>query len=292
LGNRANHRNKFIKKYTKPMTDPIKDLNDHYILCGAGRTGFHIAEEFYYRRMPLVVVEHHPEVIANLQASLPDSNDGIYFIEGDATEDEALIQAGIKRAKGLFTAMGDDKDNLFVILSARSLNPRVRIVTRVDDERLNRSKMEKAGADKVISTNAIGGLRAASEMIRPSVVRFLDQMVHVSDKSKTLRFTELPLIDIKTPELVELIKASQIDGEHAHKLTIKDIGRYTGLLVVAIKSSDHEDDGLRADDEQDDFLERQRRYRFTPRGDVGLEINDVLVVIGTQDKLDEVTGRG
>ncbi|MCB0162599.1 MAG: potassium channel protein [Anaerolineae bacterium] len=273
------------------MTDPIKDLKGHYILCGAGRTGFHIAEELYHRRIPLVVVEHHPDVIAALKARLPDTSEGVYFIEGDATEDEALLQAGIKRAKGLFTAMGDDKDNLFVILSARSLSPRIRIVTRVDDERLNRSKMEKAGADKVISTNAIGGLRAASEMIRPSVVRFLDQMVHVSDKSKTLRFTELPLVDIRTPELAELIKASQLDGEHAHKLTIKDIGRYTGLLVVAIKSLDQEDYGSIAADEPDDFLQRQHRYRFTPRGDVGLEINDVLVVIGTQDKLDEVTGR-
>lgn len=272
------------------MTDPIKALTGHYILCGAGRTGSHIAEEFYYRRIPLVVVEHLPEAIAGLKASLPDSNEGIYFIQGDATEDEALIQAGIKHAQGLFTTMGDDKDNLFVILSARSLNPTVRIVTRVDDERLNRSKMEKAGADKVISTNAIGGLRAASEMIRPSVVRFLDQMIHASDKSKTLRFTELPLLAIKTPELVKLIKASQLDGEHAHKLTIKDIGRHTGLLVVAIKSTHHEDDRSISENDQDDILERRRRYRFTPRGDVALEINDVLVVIGTQDKLDEVTG--
>lgn len=272
------------------MTDSLENLQHHYILCGAGRTGFHIAEEFYHRRKPLVVIEHRSDVIANLKAGLPDAHGGIYFVEGDATEDEALIQAGIKRAQGLFTAMGDDRDNLFVILSARSLNPRIRIVTRVDDERLNRSKMEKAGADKVISTNAIGGLRAASEMIRPSVVRFLDQMVHVSDKTKTLRFTELPLTAIKTPELAALIQASQLDAEHAHKLTIKDIGRYTGLLVVAIKSPDHDHDDIRAENEPDDVLERQRRYRFTPRGDVGLEMNDVLVVIGTQDKLDEVTG--
>ena len=149
--------------------------------------------------------------------------------------------------------------------------------------------MEKAGADKVVSTNAIGGLRAASEMIRPSVVRFLDQMAHVSDKSKTLRFTDLALNDIKTPELVELIKASRLDGEDAHKLTIKDIGRYTGLLVVAIKSLEHAEDNVYEED--DEFVERQRRYRFTPRGDSHIESNDILMVIGTQDKLDEVTGK-
>ena len=149
--------------------------------------------------------------------------------------------------------------------------------------------MEKAGADKVVSTNAIGGLRAASEMIRPSVVRFLDQMAHVSDKSKTLRFTDLALNDIKTPELVELIKASRLDGEDAHKLTISDIGRYTGLLVVAIKSPDHAEDDI--DNDDDEFVERQRRYRFTPRGDSAIESNDILMVIGTQDILDEVMGK-
>lgn len=271
----------------------LKALKDHYILCGAGRTGAHIAEEFFYRRLPLVVVEHNPDVIDHLKDSLPDTDGDIFFVEGDATEDEALEEAGIKRAKGLITAMGDDKDNLFVILSARSLNSRILIVTRVDDERLNRSKMEKAGADKVISTNAIAGLRAASEMIRPSIVRFLDQMAHVSDKSKTLRFTELPLSEIKTPELVELIKASQHAGEDAYRLTIKDIGRYTGLLVVAIKSSGYlnSEDATEANDEVDEFLERQRSYRFTPRGDVVLQSSDILVVIGTQDKLDEAKGK-
>lgn len=275
------------------MNDAIKKLKGHYILCGAGRTGFHIAEEFFYRRTPLVVIEYNAKVLNHLEESLPTPNDYIFFVKGDATEDEALIQAGIEQAQGLITAMGDDKDNLFVILSARSLNANIRIVTRVDDERLNRSKMKKAGADKVISTSATGGLRAASEMIRPSTVGFLDQMAQVSDKSKTLRFTELPLSEIKIPELVELIKASQVDDENAYRLRIKDIGRYTGLLVVAIKSSDNpdENDPDEDDDNFDNFVKRQRRYRFTPRGDVALESNDVLVVIGTQDKLDEVTGK-
>ncbi|MCB0211320.1 MAG: potassium channel protein [Anaerolineae bacterium] len=271
------------------MTDAIKELKGHYILCGAGRTGFHIAEEFYYRRIPVVVVEYSAEVINHLRDKLSGADGTIFFVQGDAAEDEILEQAGVKRAQGLIASLSDDKDNLFIILSARSLNPKIRIVSRVDEERLNRSKMEKAGADRVVSTNAIGGLRAASEMIRPSVVRFLDQMTHVSDKSKTLRFTELSLNDIKTPELVELIKASRLDGEDAHKLTIKDIGRYTGLLVVAIKSLEHAEDNVYEED--DEFVERQRRYRFTPRGDSHIESNDILMVIGTQDKLDEVTGK-
>lgn len=275
------------------MSDAIKKLKGHYILCGAGRTGFHIAEEFFYQCTPLVVIEYNAEVLNHLEESLPTPNDYIFFVKGDATEDEALIQAGIRQAEGLITAMGDDKDNLFVILSARSLNANIRIVTRVDDERLNRSKMEKAGANKVISTSTIGGLRAASEMIRPSTVGFLDQMAQVSDKSKTLRFTELPLSEIKMLELVELIKASQLDDENAYKLTIKDIGRYTGLLVVAIKSVHHPNGASieEDDDDFDNFVKRRRRYRFAPRGDVALESNDILVVIGTQDKLDEVTGK-
>ena len=268
------------------MVERINCLKNHYILCGAGRTGYHIAVEFVRRQVPFVVIDHSQTTLENLQKKLGQRGVDLLFVRGDGTEDEVLEQAGIQRARGLITAMGDDKDNLFAVLTSRSLNPNLRIVARVNDERLNRSKLEKAGADKVVSTNIIGGLRTASEMVRPDVVEFLDQMVQATEKDKTLRFTELPLTEIKIPELARLIEASQQDDETAYSLRIQDIGRYTGLLVVAVKVPD-----LDSDDEPDDFLEKRRRYRFTPRGDVILEKDDILVVIGTQDKLDEVRGK-
>ena len=140
--------------------------------------------------------------------------------------------------------------------------------------------MLKAGADRVVSSNLIGGMRIASEMIRPEVVKFLDQMLRVSEKEKTLRFTELPLDRLKIPALVELLVASQ---SGAGRLCIRDIGKYTGLLVVAIKSPEVEDNI------PDDVFQMRKRYRFTPRGDVELHPSDILVVIGTQVQLDEVT---
>jgi Trk K+ transport system NAD-binding subunit len=124
----------------------------------------------------------------------------------------------------------------------------------------------------------------ASEMIRPEVVSFLDQMVRVVEKKKTLRFTELPLSEIKVPQLRQLVEES--DHQAGHELTINDIGRYTGLLVVAIKARDEGHiAGLEA---RDDIAIARKRYRFTPRGDEKLLSDDILVVIGTQENLDEV----
>jgi Trk K+ transport system NAD-binding subunit len=262
----------------------IGGLADHYILCGAGRVGFYIAREFLRRRAACVVIDEDAGSLAALQEKLDDQAGHLHYIQGDATEEEALEAAGVSRARGLITAMGDDKDNLFVILTARSLNPGIRIVTRVNQE-TNREKLEKAGADKVISTNMIGGLRTASEMIRPEVVKFLDRMVQVTEKTKSIHFTQLPLTDIKTPELVQLLEAAKQDG-NAPKIYVRDIGKYTGLLVVAIKAAERE--GPDEDADGNDFYDWRRRYRFTPRGDVELESDDILVVVGTQDKLDEV----
>ena len=260
----------------------------HYILCGIGRTGAHIAEEFVRRHLPLVVVENNADTILDLKEKLALAGElQPEFVQGEATADETLQQAGIEQARGLIATMGDDKDNLFVVLTARSLNSRIRIITRVNDERLNRAKMLKAGADKVLSTSQIGGLRAASELIRPSVAKFLEQIVHLTDKTKTLRFSELPVIDIKQPALVQIMRRRRNDDIIAG-LTIKDIGQHTGLLVVAIKSGDHIDHAHHPTAE-DHW--HHNRYRFTPRGNEVLHDDDILVVIGTQDKLDEARGQ-
>ena len=263
------------------MTTRIAQLNHHYILCGAGRTGLDIIDRFYELDATFVVVENNTDALHHVLEYARSHQRELLYVQGDATEDETLISAGIERAKGMISALSDDKDNLFATLTARSLNPNLRIVTRVEDEKSNSEKMLKAGADRVVSSNLIGGMRIASEMIRPEVVKFLDQMLRVSEKEKTLRFTELPLHRIKIPALVKLLDASQSGGE---RLCIRDIGKHTGLLVVAIKSPEVEDNAPH------DVFQMRKRYRFTPRGDVELHPSDILVVIGTQVQLDEVTG--
>lgn len=267
------------------VTKQIAGLEGHYILCGAGRTGSQIITRFFELQKEFVVIEQSPLVLAELPEYLGEAGRTLLYVEGDATEDETLEQAGIARARGLITALGDDKDNLFVTLTARSLNADVRIVARVNDDKLNKEKLERAGATRVVSTNVIGGQRMASEMIRPNVVDFLDQMVHVSEKKRTLRFAELPLTEIRTPALLELIEANRRARRDAYKLRIQDIGKYTGLLVLAIKSPDEEEDDFGY---HDGLYRLKKRYRFTPRGDVELQTGDILVVVGTQDKLDEV----
>ncbi len=260
----------------------VDSLSDHYILCGAGRTGFHIAEEFFLRHVSFVVVEQNPKVIHGLQQVMDELGGQLYSVEGDATEDETLEKAGVDRAKGLIAAMGDDKDNLFVVLTARSLNPTMRIITRVNDIRTNRGKLLKAGADKVISTHAIGGLRAASEMIRPEVVDFLDQMVHNKGRSRKLEFTEIPASEIQMPAVQSLLETDGTDGGKS-ALRVKDIGKHTGLLVVAIKPNQKTKIG-------DQYVKTRLSYHFAPKGETLLGRDDVLVVIGTQREVDTARG--
>ncbi|RMF02783.1 MAG: hypothetical protein D6768_07440, partial [Chloroflexi bacterium] len=264
---------------------PIESLSGHTILCGAGRTGRNIIERFCHLQVPFVVIEQDTGAIARAQNNVRKKfNLEFAVVTGDATEDDTLRRAGIERAAGLVAALSDDKDNLFATLTARSLNPKLRIVTRVNDEKNNRSKMEKAGADRVVSTEIIGGMRIASEMIRPEVVKFLDRMGNAA--GKTIRFTELPLANIRTPELAARREALTQSPHGPEKLLIQDIGRHTGLLVVAVKSS-------RVDPEtaqERDLFHLRKQYRFAPRGDFELHPDDILVVIGTQDTLNQITG--
>ncbi len=226
------------------MDRRIANLKNHVVLCGGGPTGKTIAEELHKTHTPFVVVERDADAIQQL-LHLGD----ILHIQGDATQDETLLLAGIEQAKGLLAVLGEDKDNVFIVLSGRALNPKLRIVARVIEEK-NVEKLRKAGADEVVSPNAIGGMRMASVMIRPTVVSFLDEMLRVKDK--TLRVEEVHI-------------------DHAHALAGKtlgeaDIGRRTGMLVVACKP-------------------KTGGYQFNPGAQTRLESGDTLIVIGTPEQI-------
>jgi voltage-gated potassium channel len=148
--------------------------------------GCYIANELHAIKRPHVIVDVNKK---NVESNLESFHDEV-FIEGDATDSDTLLRAGVEKAAGLFAVTGDDNQNLVVTLTAKQLNPGLRVVARCNHIR-NTEKMKKVGADAVVSPSAIGGLRMASEMVRPTAVSFLDTMLR--DREKNMRVEELPV---------------------------------------------------------------------------------------------------
>ncbi len=230
------------------MDRRISKLKGHTIICGCGSTGRYIVEEFYIIGHPLVVIDNDP---ARIEATYNHLGDFPYLI-GDATNDDVLRDAGIEQARSLIAAVHDDKDNLFIVLSARAMNPSLRIITRCVDEG-NTDKLHRAGANEVISPNAIGGMRMASMALRPTVVTFLDQMLRNPDQ--TLRMEEIHVKE--APELI-----GKTLGE-------SNIGQRTGMLVVAV-------------------IHEGVTYEFNPGASTVLHTGDILIVIGTPEQRDKL----
>jgi voltage-gated potassium channel len=190
----------------------IRELKGHYIVCGYGRMGKIIARELADEKASLVVVERRP--------GGSEEFEGVLVVKGDATRDEVLKEAGIERAKGLISVLPTDAENLFVVLSARGLNPRLLIVARAVEDG-SEQKLLRAGATKVISPYHIGGLRMAHTILKPTVVDFLE----FATKSGNL---ELQM------EEVQIQEGSALIG-----MTLEEcgIGRDLGVIIVAIKQA-------------------------------------------------------
>ncbi len=156
----------------KRMLKKIKGLTGHYIVCGGGKTGRPVLEELVKNCKQVVLIEKEDEPIQRCISLVP----GLLYLKEDATEDDNLTAAGIRQAAGIIIALPSDKDNLYVTMTARMLNEGIRIIPRMTDRKME-AKLLKAGADGVVSPNKIGALRLASEMIRPTVVNFLDSML-------------------------------------------------------------------------------------------------------------------
>ena len=167
------------------MERHIGEIRDHIVLCGGGETGRHIIKELLATRTPFVCVELDPAHGETLHRVSPN----VLYVAGDATETEVLRKARIEHARGLILTMPADKDNLFALLTARELNPRLRIVTRVSTDDA-RTRLLKSGAEAVVSSKSIGALRLASEMLRPHVVSVLDAMLR---EPSDVRVQEIPV---------------------------------------------------------------------------------------------------
>ena len=190
-----------IKK--RKMQDLIKKLKGHYIVCGGGKTGRHALAELIKNREQVVLIETDEANIAQCNES-----GSLLFIKGDATDDKNLMSAGIERAAGVIVCLESDKDTLFVTMSARMLNKDARIISSMNKRELA-PKLKKAGANGVVSPNYIGALRMASEMIRPTVVNFLDQMIRSGRGD--LRINELTISE-DSPLLGKQLKDADLNN--------------------------------------------------------------------------------
>ncbi len=197
----------------KQMEKRIAKLNGHYIVCGIGHTGRHVLTELLKNQEQIVLIEQDRETIERCR-SLGD----LFYVNGDATDDANLIAAGIERAAGIIICLPSDKDTLYVTMTARMINPTIRIISSMTEQAIE-PKLVKAGADKVVSPNFIGGLRMASEMIRPTVVDFLDHMLR--SRQGNIRIHE-----------IQISKKSPV---HEKKISESGIRDKYDLLVLAVK---------------------------------------------------------
>src|SRR5438552_10812190 len=201
--------------WRRRMQRRINDLTGHYIVCGLGDTGRHAVGELQKTNTPHVVVDISEENLNKLKELHPERLREMLYVVGDATEEDVLEKAGLDRARGLIAALPLDKDNLVVTVIVRQRFPQMRIVAR-SAERKFADRMLRAGANSTVSPSQIGGLRMASELIRPHVVGFLDLML--KEQGKTLRVEE-----------IEVKPSSPWSGSVLHDLNLK--GRYN-LLVL------------------------------------------------------------
>jgi voltage-gated potassium channel len=192
------------------MRKQISDLRDHYIVCGLGETGRHAIEELHKTGTEHVAVEISQEVVTRLHGYPGGAYSDLLTVVGDATDENVLQQAGLDRARGLVTCLASDKDNLVVTVLVRQQNLTTRIVARYKEASFS-GRMLKAGANSTVSPNHIGGLRLASEVLRPHVVSFLDLMLQ--EKSRTLRIEEI-LISARSPWLGQTLKQLRLQARH------------------------------------------------------------------------------
>ena len=241
-----------------------KQFQNHIIICGLGATAVQIIEELEsylekavkndtligeVRFREYLVIESSGEAIETMSTKWPN----IHYLVGDATDDDVLEKACIRDAYGIFPVLSSEKDNLYITMAARQLNPRIRIIARTADVFNIGKKLFKGGANSVVSPNFIGGLRLISEIARPHTTDFLDEML--LDKNTRLKIAE--------------IAVSPHSALCGHTLKEACLPEKYGLLIIAMKK-------------HDDSL-----YTYNPSSATRIEHSDAVVVLGYKDQIDE-----
>lgn len=233
------------------MERRIARMKGHILLCGVGPMGRRVAREFHEVGEAYVVVDRDEASVARLEHELSAE---VVHVHGDATDNEVLKAAGIDRAAALVACLTDDQDNLFVTISARSLRPGIRVISRAREE-TSVAKLRLAGAERVVQVNSIGGLRLAGETLRPEVTGFLDNMLR--DPKRTLRIEEIPVGE-----------GSAFAGR---RLSESDIRKATDVLVIAIVRSDGD-------------------YLYNPPPSHRITVGETLIVIGDPREVRRLRG--
>ncbi len=231
--------------WRRRMESKIKDLHNHYVICGFGRTGRSVAEQLQRGGHPFIVVEQQPEKIEMLRER------EYLFIEGDATEDEALQRARIRQARGLVAALGADAENVYLVLSARQLNAELSIVSWATSEEAER-KVLRAGANHSLSPYLQGGRRMATLLTSPHALEFLD---HAMGGSDNIRLGEI-VVRPGSPLVGSSLKGA-------------GLRRDLGVIVIGIRRANG-------------------KLEFNPSADETLHEHDILIGIGKPDQIEKL----
>ncbi|MDX2096527.1 MAG: potassium channel protein [Leptolyngbyaceae cyanobacterium bins.59] len=222
----------------------INSLSNHYLICGFGRMGRQVALEFQAEKIPFVVIDSQLEPTALAERM------GLCAVQGDATLDVTLLQLGIERASCLIAALPSDAENLYTILSAKTLNPAIRAIARASNEEAVQ-KLRRAGADAVVSPYITGGKRMAAAALRPQVIDFVDGIL--SGPGREFLMEEVLIDPVACPHVGQTLRGAKLRSQ-------------TGALIVAIRRADG-------------------TLISGPTAETVLKPGDVLISMGTADQL-------
>jgi voltage-gated potassium channel len=229
----------------------IDKLQNHVIVCGYGRNGQQAAKTLGYHLQQYIVIENDDEVMNRFAAE----QSGLVYIIGDGTDDDVLKRAGIHRAKALITTLPADADNVFIVLSARSLNPRIQIISRAS-EKNSSAKLVKAGADSVIMPDKIGGTHMATLVSKPDVIEFIDYLSGAEGESihiESVSYNQLP---------------ADMQGKTLQKIMA---WKKTGVNCIGIKDTDG-------------------KFIISPPEETIIDKGMKVLVLGTRQQIEEMKG--
>ena len=231
----------FFKHYK--VNKDIQQLKNHVIVCGFGRNGRQACQQLASGNEKFVVIESNPAIIETMR-----NENNLLFVEGDATQDEILAEAGLERAKALITALPSDASNVFVVLTAREMNPSLKIISRASDD-ASEHKLKRAGADNVIMPDKIGGTHMAALVTKPDVLEFIDHITgRINIRLEEILFSSLPE-SMKNKSIREL-----------------EIRNKTGANIIGYKTANGE-------------------YVINPPPDTIMMQDAKLFVLGTQEQV-------
>ncbi len=233
----------------KKMLKKIEELKDHYIVCGAGEVGQIVINEFRQKDMDFVVIEKNEERSSEL------IEEGVLVVKDDATNEDTLMKARILEAKSIVCTLSNDAENVFTVLTARQINPRIYIIAKAIEKGAH-GKLLRAGANNTISPNEIGGRRIAAMVIRPTIKSFLDIITQIDEVSLDM-------------EEVSICAGSEFAGK---TLGENRIPERSGLIVLAIRK------------------QGEQRLRFNPTSETMLHEGDIMMVLGRSSQVDSLRG--